>query len=64
MEEPTKKYTKFKIDTPTYYQFQICDFHNGKEASGGPIIAYFGDEELADEYCEFKNKQRENEKRT
>jgi len=54
-----KKFTKFKVDTNTYYQFHVIDYSSGESVSGGPVIAIFGDEELADEYCKFKNEQRD-----
>lgn len=37
----------------------IIEHHEGKHISGGPTIAYFYDIKLAEEYCSYKNKTKQ-----
>jgi len=54
-ESEEKEEIKIATDQPTMMSIGRKSF----PISGGPVVAYFVEEKLADEYCEFKNKQLE-----
>ncbi len=39
--------------------YEVVDYYDGEKASGGPLVAIFYNELAANEYADFKNKQKE-----
>lgn len=67
MTDPTKQVkqgeTKWIVQPNNrpfpYTRFDVVRYSKGSSVSGGPYIATFHEEIMAQEYCDFKNTQQQ-----